>query len=277
MDDNNIYLDVFFEETDTYLRTLNDDVLKLEKNPEDIEVLNAIFRSAHTLKGMAATMGYEKMATLTHQMENVFELLKNGEVTATHDTVTLIFNCFDTLSEIVEDLRAGGDGEIDVSALVDQLKVIGSGTDGSDEAGNQTANQTNLVANIENYSVANIKTIQEGNSLGYNGYIVAIQLSETSPMKGVRAFLILNDLKTNGQIVLVEPEEDKMEAEDYNGMIQVLFLTKLRKDEIVEMLTEESDVEAVVVEEALSILKDPEEEAKSAQEKKQTAPKKAIT
>lgn len=277
MDDNNIYLDVFFEETDTYLRTLNDDVLKLEKNPEDIEVLNAIFRSAHTLKGMAATMGYEKMATLTHQMENVFELLKNGEVTATHDTVTLIFNCFDTLSEIVEDLRAGGDGEIDVSALVDQLKIIGSGTDGSDEAGNQTANQTNLVANIENYSVANIKTIQEGNSLGYNGYIVAIQLSETSPMKGVRAFLILNDLKTNGQIVLVEPEEDKMEAEDYNGMIQVLFLTKLRKDEIVEMLTEESDVEAVVVEEALSILKDPEEEAKSAQEKKQTAPKKAIT
>ena len=126
MDDNNIYLDVFFEETDTYLRTLNDDVLKLEENPEDVEVLNAIFRSAHTLKGMAATMGYEKMATLTHQMENVFELLKNGEVTATHDTVTLIFNCFDTLSEIVEDLRAGGDGEVDVSSLVDELKVIGS-------------------------------------------------------------------------------------------------------------------------------------------------------
>ena len=73
MDDNNIYLDVFFEETDTYLRTLNDDVLKLEENPEEIEVLNAIFRSAHTLKGMAATMGYGKMGALTHELENVFE------------------------------------------------------------------------------------------------------------------------------------------------------------------------------------------------------------
>ena len=277
MDDNNIYLDVFFEETDTYLRTLNDDVLKLEENPEDVEVLNAIFRSAHTLKGMAATMGYEKMATLTHQMENVFELLKNGEVTATHDTVTLIFNCFDTLSEIVEDLRAGGDGEVDVSSLVDELKVIGSGVEGSVGAENQTAAQTNLVANIENYSITDIKTIQEGNSLGYHGYIVAIQLSEASPMKGVRAFLILSDLKSNGQIILVEPEEDVMEAEDYDGKIQVLYLTKLRKDEIIEMISEESDVEAVIVEEALSILKNPEEEAnKIAKETKKATPTKAV-
>ncbi len=275
MDDNNIYLDVFFEETDTYLGTLNDDVLKLEENPEDIEVLNAIFRSAHTLKGMAATMGYETMAKLTHQMENVFELLKNAEIKATHDTVTLIFNCLDTLSEIVEDLRAGGDGDLDVAGLVDELKQIVSGSAGGSDTGNDTASSVTLVPEIKNYSVADIKTVQEGNSLGYNGYIVAIKLSENTPMKGVRAFLTLNDLKSSGQLILVEPEEDKMEAEDYDGIIQVLYLSKLRKDEIVEMLTEESDIEQVVVEDALAILKDPEEAEKK--EKKKAAPKKAVS
>lgn len=275
MDDNNIYLDVFFEETDTYLGTLNDDVLKLEENPEDIEVLNAIFRSAHTLKGMAATMGYETMAKLTHQMENVFELLKNADIKATHDTVTLIFNCLDTLSEIVEDLRAGGDGDLDVAGLVDELKQIVSGSAGGSDTGNDTASSVTLVPEIKNYSVADIKTVQEGNSLGYNGYIVAIKLSENTPMKGVRAFLTLNDLKSNGQLILVEPEEDKMEAEDYDGIIQVLYLSKLRKDEIVEMLTEESDIEQVVVEDALAILKDPEEAEKK--EKKKAAPKKAVS
>lgn len=275
MDDNNIYLDVFFEETDTYLGTLNDDVLKLEENPEDIEVLNAIFRSAHTLKGMAATMGYETMAKLTHQMENVFELLKNAEIKATHDTVTLIFNCLDTLSEIVEDLRAGGDGDLDVAGLVDELKQIVSGSAGGSDTGNDTASSVTLVPEIKNYSVADIKTVQEGNSLDYNGYIVAIKLSENTPMKGVRAFLTLNDLKSSGQLILVEPEEDKMEAEDYDGIIQVLYLSKLRKDEIVEMLTEESDIEQVVVEDALAILKDPEEAEKK--EKKKAAPKKAVS
>lgn len=278
MDDNNIYLDVFFEETDTYLGTLNDEVLKLEENPEDIEVLNAIFRSAHTLKGMAATMGYETMAKLTHQMENVFEVLKNGEITATHDTVSLIFNCLDTLSEIVEDLRASGNGDLDVANLVNELKQVVSGSSDNPDETIGTESITTLIPEIKNYSISDIKTVQEGISLGYNGYIVAVKLSEASPMKGVRAFLTLNDLKSSGQLVLIEPEEDKMEAEDYDGIIQVLYLTKLGRDEIVEMLTEESDIEQVVVEEALMVLKDPEEaEKKDRTEKKKVVPKKNIT
>ena len=74
MEDNSIYRDLFFEESDTHLESLNEDVLQLEQTPDDMELLNAIFRSAHTLKGMAATMGYNSMAKLTHRMENVFEI-----------------------------------------------------------------------------------------------------------------------------------------------------------------------------------------------------------
>lgn len=266
MDDNNIYLDVFFEETDTYLGTLNDDVLKLEENPEDLDMLNAIFRSAHTLKGMAATMGYDTMARLTHEMENVFELLKNGEATATHDTVSLIFNCLDTLSEIVEDLRAGGNGEADVAELVNELKTISDSEAEADE-GMESSAPSAIVPNIKDYSITDIRDIKENESLGYKGYVIAIQISEETPMKGVRAFLILNDLKGAGELKIVEPSEEEMEAEDYDGVIQVLIVTKQAKAEIIEMLTDEADIESVAVEEALSVLKDPEEENKSKEKK----------
>ena len=266
MDDNNIYLDVFFEETDTYLGTLNDDVLKLEENPEDLDMLNAIFRSAHTLKGMAATMGYDTMARLTHEMENVFELLKNGEATATHDTVSLIFNCLDTLSEIVEDLRAGGNGEADVAELVNELKTI-SDSEAEADDGTDSSASTAIVPNIKDYSITDIRDIKENESLGYKGYVIAIQISEETPMKGVRAFLILNDLKGAGELKIVEPSEEEMEAEDYDGVIQVLIVTKQAKADIIEMLMDETDIEAVAVEEALSVLKDPEEENKSKEKK----------
>lgn len=266
MDDNNIYLDVFFEETDTYLGTLNDDVLKLEENPEDLDMLNAIFRSAHTLKGMAATMGYDTMARLTHEMENVFELLKNGEVTATHDTVSLIFNCLDTLSEIVEDLRAGGNGEAEVAGLVKELKAI-SDSEAEADDGTDSSAPTTIVPNIKDYSITDIRDIKENESLGYKAYVIAIQISEETPMKGVRAFLILNDLKGTGELKIVEPSEEAMEAEDYDGEIQVLIVTKQAKADIIEMLTDEADIEAVAVEEALSVLKDPEEANKTADSK----------
>ena len=100
MDDTTRYRELFFEETDEYLQTLNDCILELEENPEEKELLDEIFRAAHTLKGMAATMGYNTMTELTHSMENVFELFKNGDLRIRADVITLIFACLDKLSEI---------------------------------------------------------------------------------------------------------------------------------------------------------------------------------
>ncbi|MGL5687059.1 MAG: Hpt domain-containing protein, partial [Vagococcus fluvialis] len=95
MDENEKYRDLFFEETDEHLENLNDGVLTLESNPESEETIDSIFRSAHTLKGMAATMGYETMAKLTHKMENVFQYLKNKTIEVNSDSISLIFDCLD--------------------------------------------------------------------------------------------------------------------------------------------------------------------------------------
>lgn len=93
MDDNSKYRELFFEETDEHLQNLNEQVMELENDPERVSILDEIFRSAHTLKGMAATMGYTTMAELTHKMENVFALLKSGALTADEGIITVIFDC----------------------------------------------------------------------------------------------------------------------------------------------------------------------------------------
>ena len=124
MDDTQKYRELFFEETDEYLQTLNDCVLELEKNPEDSSLLDEIFRAAHTLKGMAATMGYKTMTELTHRMENVFEVFRSGSVNVDSDIISLIFRCLDKLSEIVEDLREENYIEYDISELLEELDNV---------------------------------------------------------------------------------------------------------------------------------------------------------
>lgn len=106
MDDTQKYRDLFFEETDEYLQSLNENLLILEKDTETPGIIDEIFRSAHTLKGMAATMGYTTMTELTHNMENVLDLFKTGKLKVSSEAVSVIFSCLDKLQEIVEDLRA---------------------------------------------------------------------------------------------------------------------------------------------------------------------------
>ena len=119
MDDNTIYRSLFFEETDDHLEQLNNNVLALENDPSDLNLLNEIFRSAHTLKGMAATMGYDVMTELTHKMENILEEFKTGELEITSEYISLIFSCLDRLSILVEELRE--EKELQREQIVDLL------------------------------------------------------------------------------------------------------------------------------------------------------------
>ena len=70
--DTSQYLDIFLDESKEHLQNLSDQIMDLEQNPENMDTINEIFRAAHSLKGMAGTMGYKRMQTLTHDMENVF-------------------------------------------------------------------------------------------------------------------------------------------------------------------------------------------------------------
>ena len=122
--DTNQYLEMFIEESKEHLQSCNEHLLELEKNPQDLAIVNEIFRSAHTLKGMSATMGYEDIADLTHTMENVLDAIRNAKIRVTTEIIDVVFQAADHLEEMVMDIAAGGTGKKDVRELVESLNRI---------------------------------------------------------------------------------------------------------------------------------------------------------
>lgn len=257
MGDNSAYRELFFEETDTYLGQLNDDVLELEENPSNLEIINSIFRSAHTLKGMAATMGYDSMADLTHHMENVFVLLKEEELDVTHDVVNLIFDSLDTLSDIVEDLRADGTGTKDIDHLVEELEAIANqkkeGLKGVKEA--TGANQSvALVPQLTMWDSSDRMVIEEGKRQDFNAFVVAIRIEEESFMKSARAFMVVNRFETSGELILTEPSIEDLEEGNFERDFHVLYLTKESKEAVEESVLSISEIEEVQIVDADEVM-----------------------
>lgn len=117
------YLEVFIEESKEHLQACNENLLKLEKEPENIAIVNEIFRSAHTLKGMSATMGYEDLASLTHQMENVLDGIRNLKIKVTPSLLDVVFKSVDYLEEMIFSIAEGGDGKRMLQMLFYHLKM----------------------------------------------------------------------------------------------------------------------------------------------------------
>lgn len=125
--DMNQYLDMFIEESKEHLQAINTNLLLLETDPQSIQIVNEIFRSAHTLKGMAATMGFEDMTSLTHEAENVLDLIRNNKCKINSDIMDVIFQSVDLIETMVHNIIEGGNGSADVSAPVSRLRAIVSG------------------------------------------------------------------------------------------------------------------------------------------------------
>lgn len=250
MEDNSAYRELFFEETDTYFEQLNADILELEENPEDLDIINSIFRSAHTLKGMAATMGYDSMADLTHHMENVFVLLKEEEIVVTTDVITLILESLDTLSDIVEDLRADGSGKIDVNGLIKKLEAVtnqGKQVISEKDRNGERDTANKLVPQLSMWDSSDQIVIEEGKRQGFNAFVIAIRVAEDSFMKSARAFMVVNHFETRGELILTEPSIEDLEEENFDTDFNVLYLTKESKDEVKDSILSINEIEDVVI------------------------------
>ncbi|WP_027108646.1 chemotaxis protein CheA [Lacticigenium naphthae] len=275
MEDNSQYRDLFFEETDENLEHLNEGVLQLEQTPDDDALLNSIFRNAHTLKGMAATMGYETMATLTHRMENVFDLFKRNEVQVSSDSISLVFDCLDTLTDIVEDLRAEGTGDKDISTLVERLENIAKQE--SDKIV-VTAIEANADAEDSEFAIPTVfetmdssdfTVIEAAKESGYNVFTVGFQIEQDSMMKSARAYLAINKLDQEGEIVFSQPATEIIESSEFNEDVFIVLVTKLDQEAIKNLIDDLSEIEAVKVEPFkepadLELDESPEEEGSSA-------------
>mgnify|MGYP000594292088 CR=1 FL=1 len=126
--DTNQYMEMFLDESHEHLQSLNEGLLSLEENAEDVSVVNEIFRNAHTLKGMSATMGYNKIAELTHEMEDVLDLIRKEQLKLDEDIIDTLFKCLDSLEQMINSV-ADGESEdvVDVTDLVATLSAISKG------------------------------------------------------------------------------------------------------------------------------------------------------
>lgn len=223
MDDNSIYKEVFLEESTEYLQILNEGVMMLEKDPSDGEALGNVFRAAHTLKGMAATMGYETMTSLTHKLESVLELFREGKKGVTSTIISLIFKSLDSLSEIINKLREDDNSETDISELVNQLNTAA--------ANKNFKIAESIYMDIEEEDTNN-KVIYEAAQKGYETFEISINLDDDTVMKGARAYLVVNRLEQSGDILHTEPSPESLEQGDFENGFKLLFLTKLTSEEI---------------------------------------------
>ncbi|WHY79711.1 chemotaxis protein CheA [Neobacillus sp. WH10] len=250
MDLNN-YLEMFIEESKDHLQAINDELLKLELEPENIAIINEIFRSAHTLKGMAGTMGFEDLASLTHEMENVLDLLRNSQLSITSEIMDVIFKCVDFIEKMVNSIEQGGDGKENVTEIVSQLAKIQdpSHTYQADlfDASHELAVAADLVIDEYQNSIIN-----EAKMMGNNVYQITLTLDERCVMKSVRAYMVFQVAEELGEIIQTNPPVEEIEEEKFEHSFSLLLLSQCAMQEIQTRLTNVSEVKEVIVTEGLS-------------------------
>lgn len=119
---SNLYLDMFVEEAKEHIDSMNEKMLLLEKNPDHEEIVQELFRSAHTIKGMAATMGFEEMTTLTHELEGVLDNMRNQRVRVNGKLIDSMLHCIDLLEQMLLSIASGEDGKVDITKVLSDLK-----------------------------------------------------------------------------------------------------------------------------------------------------------
>lgn len=251
--DTSQYMSMFLEESLENLQTLNESLLDLEQNPEDIDKVNAIFRVAHTIKGMAATMGFTDLAELTHKMEDVLAEFREGELKVTQDVVTVLFDCLDTLEKMVDNVQEGSDEKIEIDNIIRHLAEIKN-----NGKKNGTSEQTEIKKIIEKDAITvgnddlnldlnqyDISVIRQAKEKGFNSIKIKVTLSENTLLKSVRAFLIVKDLEEHGEILKSDPSTQDIENEEFDFELKFVLITKNTVDEIIAVLNGISEVAKV--------------------------------
>ena len=243
--DTSQYMNMFLEESMDNLQILNESLLELEKNPNDVDKVNEIFRVAHTIKGMAATMGFTDIAELTHKMEDVLSKFREGQLNVTQEVVTVLFDCLDTLERMVSNIEEGADSSIDIEAIIKSLHNI---SQVKDVAANKeietlvTLEKDNCSMELNDYDMSIIKQAQEKD---FNAIELSITLSENTLLKSARAFLIVKDLEEIGEIIKSKPSTEDIENEDFELQLDFVLITTSSEDEVKKLVENISEVRMV--------------------------------
>ncbi|MGM0840720.1 MAG: chemotaxis protein CheW [Bacillota bacterium] len=247
------YLEVFIEESKENLQTCNEQLLELEKNPENLAIVNEIFRSAHTLKGMSATMGYEDLANLTHKMENVLDAIRNEKIKVTPEILDVVFKSVDDLEAMVFSIAEGGDGKRDVTEVVTLLQAIEKGESlqsASNEAAATIAPEIHTLS--MKYEAFEQTVIQQSYEQGFRCFEITVSLRDDCLLKAARVYMVFEVLEKLGEVIKSFPTVDQLEEEQFDQSFVIAVVSKEDASDIEKSIRNVSEVEEVTLMELTS-------------------------
>lgn len=257
------YLEIFIDETKEHLQSLNQQLLILETEPENSETINEIFRAAHSLKGMAGTMGFKRMQRLTHDMENVFSEIRNGKMGVTAELVDVLFKGLDALEGYLSNIQSNADeGTEDYEDIIEQLNTIlnvGLGKAVKVEEATVTAQAAGAVL-AETAAVTENKykelpladyeknAIIKAEKMGVHAFGITVYVQEYCILKAARAFLVFKALEGMGDVIKSKPEVQDIEDEKFDLDFSVVLLTKDDMEKVKKTILNVSEIKEVYIE-----------------------------
>ena len=283
--DTSQYLDLFIDETKEHLQSLNEHILVLEKEPENEDTINEIFRAAHTLKGMAGTMGFTRMQRLTHDLENVFSEIRSGNMKVNPKLIDILFRGLDALESYLDVISSeGNEGTEDNEDIINDLNSVleeqkGGGVPAEsaqkpaesmkeepkkEETVTAAKAKYNTIP-VTDYEVDAMKTAK---AEGKNIFGITVYLSDSCILKAARAFLVFKSVESKGELIKSVPTTEQIEDEEFELDFSWILATTDSKENIKNMILNVSEVAEVYIEDYVI----PEAETESKEEtKKETA------
>lgn len=245
MMDTSEYIALFLEEAAEQINILEQDILLLEQSPS-ADVLNEIFRAAHTLKGSSRAMGFTAMGELTHAMEDVFDALRKGEISVSTSLVNRLFDALDTLKAMRDQIAEGGTSSIDCDELVQNLReALTETTSEAENANAPVSEQPPAGLVLQEYQREAALTAVENDLSVYH---FTVRLAEDTLMKSVRALMVLQAIDANGGTVIAShPDEDALDNEEFADSFDLLVATDKPADHLRNVLMGISEIREVEV------------------------------
>ena len=287
------YLEIFIDETNEHIQSLSDNIMALEQEPDNKDVVNEIFRAAHSLKGMAGTMGFKRMQHMTHDMENVFQEVRNDTIKVDSDMIDLLFQCLDAIEGYLENIKETSDeGTNDNEAIIQKLNGFlqhaeAAAQQGAEAAPAETesapANDTPESVDAKKFAEAELndsdkKKIKEALDNGQHVYGMTVYIQKDCQLKAARAFLVFKAVEEFAEIIVYSPSSQDIEDEKFENDFSIFFTKDVELEKVLNAAKAVSEIENAVADEVTAqLLKEdaqaePEPQTTAVEEQKTEAP-----
>ena len=287
------YLEIFIDESNEHLQNLSDGIMILEKEPDNSDTINEIFRAAHSLKGMAGTMGYKRMQNLTHDMENVFSEVRNGNIKVDSRMVDVLFQCLDALEQYVNNIQETSDeGTDDNEPIIKALNsfIVNNEDKGAlpeeakkEDVPAEEKKEENVEAGDGSYAKYNNmvfadfekNAVNEALEKKMNVFVIKVSVDENCILKAARAFLVFKNLEGHGDIIKSDPSVQDIEDEKFDFDFQIVILTEESFDDIIKIIKNVSEIKDADGEEITKAFPEEKTEEEPKEEKTEEKAKQA--